>query len=68
MPYKTNKDLPRKIKEKLSREEQTIYRKAYNLAWRKYKRSSSIKSDLKIADASHKIAWITIQHFIKKTR
>ncbi len=56
MPYKANKELPKKVKDNLPREAQTIYRKAYNSAEKQYDTT----------ETASKVAWSAVKKEYKK--
>lgn len=56
MPYKTNKELPKSVKDNLPQGAQTIYRKAFNSADKQY------DSDKK----AHQVAWSAVKKEYKK--
>lgn len=56
MAYKTNKELPKSVKDNLPQGAQTIYRKAFNSADKQY------DSDKR----AHKVAWSAVKKEYKK--
>jgi len=45
MPYKTNCELPKMVRENLPEHGQDIYREAFNSAWEEYKESSERRGE-----------------------
>jgi len=60
MPYKTNKDLPKSIRDNLPQGAQTIYRKVYNNAHEQYKDRSNQ------TEISSRVAWSAVKKKYKK--
>ncbi len=56
MPYKTNVDLPPKIKNVLPEHAQDIYRAAFNYVWDEYPTPSKRKTIETQEQVTHKIA------------
>ena len=56
MPYSSNDDLPKKVKDNLPKGAQTIYRKAYNSAYEQYDS----------AETRSKVAWSAVKKEYKK--
>lgn len=67
MPYKTDQDLPEKVKGHLPKHGQHIYREAFNHAYDEYqdpsKRRNSNDDPEKIA---HQVAWTAVKHKYEK--
>lgn len=67
MPYLTNEDLPKKVKDHLPAHAQDIYRAAFNHAWEQYrsveKRRGPSESQEQVA---HKVAWAAVEKKYKK--
>lgn len=66
MPYKTNVDLPPKIKNVLPEHAQDIYRAAFNYVWDEYPTPSKRKTIETQEQVTHKIAWAAVKNkFVK---
>lgn len=55
MPYSANDDLPTAIRRHLPRGAQTIYREAFNGAWRQYAASGRRE------EIAHRVAWTAVK-------
>ena len=67
MPYKSNTDLPDKVKEHLPAHAQDIYREAFNHALKEYKNPDNRKSKYDSAEeVAHKVAWAAVKLKFKK--
>ncbi|MBN1645094.1 ChaB family protein [Candidatus Woesearchaeota archaeon] len=66
MPYKTNKELPPRVKNNLPQGAQTIYRKAFNNAFMQYKTPSSRRYGGTREEAAHRVAWAAVKNVYKK--
>jgi cation transport regulator len=53
MPYISNHDLPRSVREHLSAHAQDIFRSAFNAAWRTYGETDPAR----IEEIAHRVAW-----------
>lgn len=56
MPYDTNSELPKSVKDNLPEHGQTIYRKAFNNALKEYGQE----------ERAHKVAWAAVKNEYKK--
>lgn len=61
MPYKSNDDLPPKIKNVLPEHAQDIYRATFNHAWEEYKIPSKRKTLESQEQVAHKVAWAAVK-------
>lgn len=61
MPYKTNKDLPDRVKSHLPEHAQDIYREAYNKAAGEYKDPKKRRGSESQEETSHKVAWAAVK-------
>ena len=61
MPYKSNDDLPPKIKNVLPEHAQDIYRAAFNHAWDEYETPSKRKTLGSQEQVAHKVAWAAVK-------
>lgn len=60
MPYKSNRELPESVKENLPKGAQTIYRKAYNSAYKQYRDKSDTEG------RAHRVAWSAVKKEYRK--
>lgn len=60
MPYSTNTDLPASVRHHLPAAAQTIYREAFNGAWRQYA-SSGRREEI-----AHRVAWAAVKKRFRK--
>jgi cation transport regulator len=61
MPYRTNKGLPANVRKNLPQGAQTIYRKAFNNAFKQYKEPSKRRGTTSREVTSHKVAWNAVK-------
>ena len=67
MPYKTNKDLPEKLRKNLPSGAQTIYRKAFNNAIEHYEKSEKRRYGRTQEETAHSVSWAAVkQVYLKK--
>ena len=66
MPYKSNSELPERVRENLPEHGQDIYREAFNNAWEEYKEPSERRGNESREDVSHKVAWSAIEKVYHK--
>lgn len=62
MPYKSNSDLPERVKGNLPDHAQDIYREAYNNAWDQYKDPEERRGDASREETAHKVAWSAVKN------
>jgi cation transport regulator len=62
MPFKSNSDLPDRVKDNLPEHGQDIYRAAFNSAYDEYKD----KEDRKGGRTAHAVAWAAVEHKYRK--
>lgn len=60
MPYRTNSDLPAPVRHHLPQGAQTIYREAFNGAWRQYADSGRRE------EIAHRVAWTAVKRRYRK--
>lgn len=60
MPYSRNTDLPASVRHHLPAAAQTIYREAFNGAWRQYAASGRRE------EIAHRVAWATVKKRFRK--
>ncbi len=68
MPYKTNKELPKSVRNNLPQGAQTIYRKAFNNAYKQYEKPSKRRGKESREVTSHKVAWNAVKKEYTKKR
>lgn len=61
MPYKTNKDLPDRVKNNLPEHAQDIYKEAYNNASKQYKDPKKRRGSESQEETAHKVAWAAVK-------
>jgi cation transport regulator len=66
MPYKSNSELPERVRENLPEHGQDIYREAFNNAWEEYKEPSERRGNESREEVSHKVAWSAIEKVYHK--
>lgn len=66
MPYRSNRELPESVKDKLPSHAQDIYREAFNSAWDQYSDPEERRSDDSREEVSHKVAWSAVKAKYKK--
>jgi cation transport regulator len=66
MPYKSNSELPERVRENLPEHGQDIYREAFNNAWQEYKDPSERRGNESREEVSHKVAWSAVEKVYQK--
>jgi cation transport regulator len=66
MPYKTNRELPKSVKDNLPQQAQEIYREAFNSAWEQYADPEDRKNDESREATAHKVAWSAVKSAYEK--
>jgi cation transport regulator len=66
MPYKSNSELPERVRENLPEHGQDIYREAFNNAWQEYKDPSERRGNESREEVSHKVAWSAVEKVYHK--
>lgn len=61
MPYRTNKSLPDRVRAHLPAAAQTIYREAFNNAWKTYGK------DPRREEIAHRTAWTAVKRKYRKS-
>ena len=64
--YKSNSELPARVKDSLPKGAQEIYRKAYNSAWEEYDKPSERRGDASREETAHRVAWSAVKKKYKK--
>jgi cation transport regulator len=68
MPYKKNSELPKGVKDNLTKHAQDIYREAYNSAWDQYDRPEERRGDASREETAHRVAWAAVKKQYKKNK
>ena len=68
MPYKTNKELPEKIRKNIPQGAQTIFRKVYNNAHKQYKEPGKRRGKISRTEVANKVAWHAVKKSYKKVK
>ncbi|MBD3248425.1 cation transport regulator ChaB [Candidatus Woesearchaeota archaeon] len=66
MPYRSNKTLPKRVRDNLPQGAQTVFRKAYNNAYEQYKDPKKRKGNDTRTEAANKVAWSAVKKKYKK--
>lgn len=66
MPYKTNSDLPDSVKDVLPAHAQTIFREAFNNAYKLYKDPDKRRLDGNRYEVSFRVAWSAVKKKFEK--
>ena len=66
MPYARNADLPKSVRENLPRHAQTIYRKAYDNAWKQYDKARKRRGSATREETAHRVAWAAVKTSYRK--
>jgi cation transport regulator len=66
MPYKSNSDLPKGVKNVLPKHAQDIYREAYNSAWDQYDTPQERRGNSSREETSHRVAWAAVKNTYEK--
>lgn len=61
VPYERNADLPKRIRDSLPKAAQTIYRKAFNSAWKQYGDPASRRRGASREETAHRVAWSAVK-------
>jgi cation transport regulator len=62
MPYTSNQDLPRSVRQHLPAHAQDIFRSAFNSAWRTYRDTDPAR----IEEIAHRVAWAAVKKRYRK--
>ena len=60
MPYQSNADLPRPVSSALPADAQSIYREAFNNAWKTYADNTERE------EVAHRVAWAAVKKRYRK--
>lgn len=66
MPYQRNAALPKPVRDSLPQGAQTIYRKAYNNAWKQYDQAWKRRGSASREETAHRVAWTAVKESYKK--
>lgn len=66
MPYQRNAELPKPVRDSLPEGAQTIYRKAYNNAWKQYDQARKRRGSASREETAHRVAWAAVKESYKK--
>jgi cation transport regulator len=66
MPYKSNADLPDRVRDHLPEHAQDIYREAFNHAYEEYQEPGKRRSDDTLDEVAHKVAWSAVKEKYEK--
>jgi len=66
MPYKSNKELPKSVRDHLPKEAQDIYRKVFNSAHETYKKRSKRRPGTTAEQTAARVAWAAVKRSFKK--
>lgn len=61
MPYERNADLPKAVRQSLPTEAQTLYRKAFNDAWKQYRSREKRRGGASREETAHRVAWAAVK-------
>jgi cation transport regulator len=68
MPYKTNRSLPKAVRNNLPQGAQTIFRKVYNNAEKQYKDPKKRRGKSTLTEVCSKVAWFAVKNEYKKQK
>ncbi|MFC1774958.1 ChaB family protein [Nanoarchaeota archaeon] len=66
MPYKTNKDLPERVRDNLPQGAQTIFRKAFNNAEKQYRDPKKRRGKASLEEVCNKVSWSAVKSKYEK--
>jgi len=66
MPYKTKKELPKRVKNNLPKGAQTIFKKAFNNAYKNYKKKSKRQGSSSREETANRVAWSAVKKKYQK--
>ena len=66
MPYRSNSELPKGVKNSLTKHAQDIYREAYNNAWDQYDQPEERRDSNTREETAHRVAWSAVKKKYKK--
>ena len=66
MPYKSKKDLPKRVKDNLPKGAQTIFKEAFNQAYKNYKKKSKRQGLATREETASRVAWSAVKKKYRK--
>lgn len=66
MPYDSNSELPKQVRDSLPKQAQDIFRKTYNNAWEHYKDPQERKGSASREETANKVAWSAVKNQYEK--
>lgn len=67
MPYRSNAELPGRVKDHVPKHAQDIYREAFNSAWDQYADPEECRGDASREETAHKVAWAAVKQEYEKS-
>jgi cation transport regulator len=68
MPYKSNSELPKGVRNHLPDHAQTIYREAFDNAWKQYASPEKRKLGGTQEEAASRVAWAAVEKKYEKNK
>lgn len=66
MPYNSDSELPKSVRDVLPEHAQHIYREAFNSAYDQYKDPKERRDDADREETAHKVAWAAVKQKYQK--
>ena len=66
MPYATHKEIPKRVRDVLPDEAETIFKEAYNNALKYYKDPSKRRGNATLEETANRIAWSAVKKKYRK--
>lgn len=66
MPYDRNADLPKSVRDSLPQGAQSVYRKAFNAAWKHYSEARKRRGSATREETAHRVAWTAVKSSYRK--
>lgn len=66
MPYQSVSDLPKSVQNVLPTHAKTIYKEAFNSAWKQYKQPAERRDDADREEIAHRVAWSAVKNSYEK--
>jgi cation transport regulator len=66
MPYDSNSELPKSVRDNLPQHAQEIYREAFNNAWEQYKDPQDRRGEESREATAHQVAWSAVKKKYEK--
>lgn len=64
--YKSNSELPERVRSALPEHGQEIYREAFNSAWEQYDEAEEREGDRTREETAHAVAWSAVKNVYEK--